>query len=658
MSTTKSLFACLLALTMLVSAAFCLPGSAFAAEIQPVTMETSDIDNQLVFLKGQIGSLKQNDGQNTWYYAVTDLDHDGLLEFIAASQHPQDRSTNLRVWEIGSDRNSLTECSLAKDPDESFPDILTDVADTFHDTATDTWNYLFYDNVIISPTNVFTSKSAYRLKDGVISYEAYAVEHTVVTAGGRNVSHTDANGISISADQYNAAGVNAFAGAERGSTNFEWLTAAEADSLARLIDSISVFMGQKAPTESFPVPRPEALQTPAATELPAAPAAPAATPAPAPAQPVYLSVTKNPTNENRTQGETALFVSCANAYESLSWTLVAPSGGEYSVQNFRSVFGNANVTGEYSTTLSIANVSTDMDGWGAYCTFYYKGQTARTTTAYVYVTAKQSAAPSGNYSGYVTDWNYSSVTVNVANTVTVTIPRSICDIEGELNIGASASVYWDGKNVTWCYIKGIGHDPQPYYGSMGGTAYESGGGFTVYLSNGDSVYVDGWKCNVSGQFYDGASCVAYYTDYPNANNIYSVDIYGSERYVGPVYGDMNGNAYEGGGGFAINLTNGESVYVDGWKCSVYGNFYDGAMCTVHYQNYPSSDNITSVEIYGSDEPVYDEPQYTYGDNYIYELHEAYNPDGSTYNTVTCPNCFSEVSMAYDICPNCGFHIWG
>ena len=50
----------------------------------------------------------------------------------------------------------------------------------------------------------------------------------------RGVSHTDTNGTPISPEQYNAAGDNAMAGMTRGSTGFEWLKAAEIDSLTLL----------------------------------------------------------------------------------------------------------------------------------------------------------------------------------------------------------------------------------------------------------------------------------------------------------------------------------------------------------------------------------------------------------------------------------------
>lgn len=615
----KSILSLLLAAAMLFSLTVCTPLAAFADE--------PDIDAQLGLIFSKLDTLKQPDGAQTWYYTVTDLNHNGQVEFIAATQHPQDRSTNLKIWEVSKDGSSLIEDSLAKDPDESFPDIITDSSDTYHDVAGDAWYYMFYDNVVLSENEVYTSKSAYRLKDGVMAYMAYAIEHTVVENGARSVSHTDANGMPISPEQYNAAGVNAFSACERSNTSFDWFRAGDAQNLSRLADSYAVFTGRKAPTESFPVPKPAALTAPTATQAPMPTAAPVYTPTPtaAPA-PVYLSVTKNPTNENKTEGQTALFVSCANAFESLNWTLVAPNGGEYSVQSFRNVFPRATVSGEYSTTLSISNVEKDMNSWGAYCTFYYQGQTARTSTAYVYVSEKQNkTAPSGTYSGKVTDWSYNTVTVQVEGKVSVAVPYGLCDIEGDLYYGAPASVLWDGANVTYCYIRGDIPTPQPTYGSMSGTAYEGGGGYAINLSNGSQVYVDGWLCNVSGYFYDGCSCVVYYTGYPSADNIYSVDIYGSSYSQGGWAGSQyynNEYAYDQGGWAGSNYYDYEPQY-----------HYDGEYA------YDTGNYVPSVS-----------------DGYL-PTHASYNYDGSTYEAVWCPYCGAEVSLAMERCPVCGYFIY-
>ena len=173
-----------------------------------------------------------------------------------------------------------------------------------------------------------------------------------------------------------------------------------------------------------------------------------------------------------------------------------------------------------------------MNGWGAYCTFYYKGQTARTATAWLYVNARPQppVPPVGVYSGTVTDWNYATVTVEVEG-VSATISQSVCEFDGELFVGAPADVYWDGQSIYYCII--YGNEPTPTYGSMSGTAYEGGGGYAIDLANGDEIYVDAGICKIEGQFYDGCSAVVYYRDYPSSDNIYSVDIFGNQGLIIP-----------------------------------------------------------------------------------------------------------------------------
>ena len=546
-------------------------------EAQPVSVpasELSDIDAQLKLIHENMDKLQQPTGELPWFYAVTDLDHDGCLELIAASQHPSDRSTNLKLWEVSADRKALTECKVQKDEEESFPDIMTDSVDTFHVTENDTWNYLFYDNIVLSDTDVYTSKSAFHMKDGVMSYEAFAVEHTVVENGTRKTTHTDADGNEITPEEYNASGVRAFEGAERRSTSFEWLTAEDAKDIIRLTDSYAVFMGVKKATENFPVPKPAALQAPEASAAPAPSAAPTATPAPTPVptpvpQPMYLEITKNPTNEpGKKLGSTALFVACANVFDSLKWVMVDPQGLEYDPAQI------SNVSGYYSTTLSVGNLTSDFNGWGAYRTFFYRGQTARTSTAYISI---QNAAPAptpvpvpdgGVYYGSVADWNYSTVSIQIDNTTVVALPWDICSVSGEIYYGAPATAYWNGTttkglNFTYCEIKGSEPEPVPQYGSMSGYAHEGGGGFAINLANGTEVFVDAWNCNVSGEFYDGCSCVVYYIGSPTSSNIYQADIYGSASRSSYSEPEDDVVVYETNDGTTIMEWSDGSSYVEG-----------------------------------------------------------------------------------------------
>ena len=524
-------------------------GAASAEQPAAASIEASDIDLQLSLIASQAEKMKQTDGLIRWFYTVTDLDHDGSLEFIVAAQHPQDRSTNLKIWEISEDRKALNECRLDIEADESFPDILTDTADTYHNTETDTWSYVLNDNIVLSNTEVYAVKTAVTMKDGVVSYNPFAIEHTVIDSNNfRNVSHTDMNGMAISPEQFNASAGNALVGAERSNTAFEWLKSDELNTTSRLTDSYAVFTGAKAPTEFMPVPKPAALEDPAASPSPAVTPVPNATPVPAPvptpapqpAKPTFLSITKNPTNENKKVGGTATFVACSNIYDSLNWTFVSPNGGEYTPASF--VAGSAaSVSGEYSTTISVSRVEDWMNGWGAYCTFYYQGQTARTSTAYISISGAPAPTPApapvpvpdgGTFYGSVVDWNYSSVSVNLDSSTVVAIPWDICTVSGEIYIGAPATVMWNGTttkglNYTYCSITGSQPAPQPSYGSMSGTASEGGGGFAIRLMDGTEVFADAWICNVSGNFYNGAPCTVYYTGSPSTNTVYQVDIYGS-----------------------------------------------------------------------------------------------------------------------------------
>ena len=262
----------------------------------------------------------------------------------------------------------------------------------------------------------------------------------------------------ISAEQYNAAGANAFAGAERSSTALEWLTADKAKNADSLTESYDVFMGTREPTEVFPVPKTDGKD------------APVPVPVPAPVQPdqPWLYILKNPTNENRVTGESAIFIAGANAFDSLTWTFVSPDGGEYTPANFVAGSGTY-VNGEHSTTLTVSNLESWENGWGVYCTFYYRGQTARTTVAYMYITNRPTPTP----------------------------------------------------------------QPQPSYGSMSGTAYKNGGWYSIRLQNGTNVSVSSGICKVEGQFYDGCSAIVYYTNSPTATNIYQVNIYGNQGLIVP-----------------------------------------------------------------------------------------------------------------------------
>ena len=343
----------------------------------PVRASDETANAQIQYLFNNFNTFKQpeSDG-NKWSYAVTDLNHNGRLELLAASVQGSGRYTYVSAWEMGEDLNSVTPIQVNVPEEESFPDIVTDSADTFYNQAANTWIYMFYDNIVLSADEIYYAKCAVKLADDGLSFQQLAIQHNQAAGGIVNTAYMDNSGDPITGEQYNAAGTEGPAQLIKSSTNFEWVDAASVTSQNALFNSYAVFKGMMQPTSKT------------------------AQPVQAPANPQnggFLTITKNPTNESHTVGGTATFIANASTWTSLSWSFVSPQGGEYNADGFVKMFPYAKVSGAGTTTLTIANVSTDMNGWSVYCTFYSGSQTARTGSAYLYVSGSTTTSTSYSY---------------------------------------------------------------------------------------------------------------------------------------------------------------------------------------------------------------------------------------------------------------------
>ena len=130
--------------------------------------------------------------------------------------------------------------------------------------------------------------------------------------------------------------------------------------------------------------------TPALTPEPTPEPTPELTPEPtiepetepsAPAPEIY----KNPIREKQLPGQTAVFIAEADPYDEAGWCAIAPNGLDVSLEAFQNVFPSCSVLGIYSDTLTITNVSLDMNGWSFYCVFVNEGSQAKTEAAALYV---------------------------------------------------------------------------------------------------------------------------------------------------------------------------------------------------------------------------------------------------------------------------------
>ena len=299
----KPILCLLLALVMLLSLAACGMDTKPAEEPQsqeadtppaheelpvetpaPTPEAAHEVDPLLQALFLSLPSIRQDDSRQ-WRYAVTDLDHNGRFEILAATQHQADRATTLKLWELSENHDALLECSIPLQEDESFPDILSDNTDTFYNASTNTWSYLFYDTILLSENEAYTAKCAVTLKDQTLRYESFAFQYVSSVNGQHIVNFIGLDGKEISPEDYNSAGQLAFFGWEKSSTNFGWFSYEDATDATCLEESLGVFNGERTPDKTNPLPVPQPL----GQVDPQGPSSGSA--------PLFLYVTKNPTNE-------------------------------------------------------------------------------------------------------------------------------------------------------------------------------------------------------------------------------------------------------------------------------------------------------------------------------------------------------------------------
>ena len=105
-----------------------------------------------------------------------------------------------------------------------------------------------------------------------------------------------------------------------------------------------------------------------------------------------INITKSPTDEVRLAGGIAYFTSDATGYSKLAWNFESPDKKAVTVEEFKTRFPYAVVEGENTTTLKVKNVSSDMNGWAVYCSFFNGENEVDTTLAFLYVTVSTAPA--------------------------------------------------------------------------------------------------------------------------------------------------------------------------------------------------------------------------------------------------------------------------
>ncbi len=607
------------------------------------------VGEQIKFLAGRFADLEQKGDGNTWYYAVSDLDHNGRLELLATTRTPGDMSW-LKVWEIGPDGKTLTKCTEHSIPapigstEETITaegmllNLRSNSTDTYYDKGSNTYYYLFTDvaegngkrlflpgssEQIEVGSYVTTGVGAASLKDGSMqnsiilgSCTSYSVDDGDLKVICRNGKLEE-----ITLQEFLDISLNASKGLAHFSTAFDWFTADEAGLLQRFVDSYAVFDGVRDMDNAEGGVAFMASQS---------------------AGGVYI--TKNPTDEKLNDGQTAEFIAEASIYDDVTWTFIAPDGRTYNEQEFVRMCGGI-PEGTKTGYLRIKNVNTDMNGWGVFATFDYRGVSARSSTAYFYV------------------WSGGSTSLGAGEAI-----DAFYRDRPWLNAGGWTCPKCGGwANGSECWS--CGFNPVAFYAVYYGVApsgydwyYGVDGQTTVNQIREAYQGAELRLCDYCGQWFNNDYDVCPYcggapddgTLYTQAEyNTYIEYLQGADMRLCDYCGQWFNNDYDvcpHCGGAPDDGT----LYTQA-EYNTYNEYLQGAdmrLCKYCGQWF-NNDYDVCPHCGGA-------PDDGYADNGAFEGFTAggnarfsyYNDDGSTYETVICPYCGYEHSMA-TYCPNCG-----
>ena len=377
------------------------PADATPAEAAPApAVDPSSLDAQLNLIYKDIGLLQSSADYQSFWYTITDLDHNGRLEIFAAVTEGIDSVTRGAMYEVNSTFDNLVTVDLGG---QYLPEVVVNSADTYR--VGDSYSYVYKDTSAVGSSAPYETIAALSMSNAKVTVTPLAYKEVVSDRGITLYDFTDASGNPLNIvdlNDFDNYADTVFTGALKSTTNFDWFAITDVTSVDRLKNSYAVFKGESVVTPA-PAPTPQVIYTPQPT--------------------MYIVdtnpvITKNPTSETLTEGGSCTFIARADAYQYVAWSLVDQYGNTYGATT--TPYGQLVVSGASSPQLTLSNVPLAMNGWSAYATFYGKTN-ATTTKAYITVNPAPvivktvTASPSSGYfqqlSTYVT--LYSSTGENI-----------------------------------------------------------------------------------------------------------------------------------------------------------------------------------------------------------------------------------------------------
>ena len=288
----------------------------------------------------------------TWFSAITDLDHNGRLEVLTASLQGTGLFTWVKVWEVNANGTGLNPCPDNTREGEAWPDIIKDTITSYRDSVSGRYTYVCEDMMRDGAAHYWTGLDSFCLENGRIELRTLASKDELYdNQGGSSIRYFNENGTEISMDDYSSMERNRFASQEQGTLTLSWPQL------------------EAQPTQPMVTPQPNAQ--PKFTAQPQANGP--------------VTITKNPTSESLTVGGKAWFIAHADNATSLTWLLTSPQGQSYTVEQAMAANPGLQIQVLPEDTLGVSNVPVSVDGWSVQARFDGPGGSAVTAPAMIYV---------------------------------------------------------------------------------------------------------------------------------------------------------------------------------------------------------------------------------------------------------------------------------
>ncbi|MBE7722038.1 MAG: hypothetical protein E7243_21360 [Lacrimispora celerecrescens] len=168
-------------------------------------------------------------------YSVTDFNQNGRLEIIASTCQGSGLYTRSSIWEVNESMDGLLPVENNISEGDSEADIITESVPVYYDAAASRYYFIFDDAVRAGGAAYYYNKRAVWLENGFMKQQYLASQSMIFSDGSDKpvITSEDADGHSITEDQYNVIADTFYGDLEKRQASLFWI---EADDISEAGD--------------------------------------------------------------------------------------------------------------------------------------------------------------------------------------------------------------------------------------------------------------------------------------------------------------------------------------------------------------------------------------------------------------------------------------